>query len=221
MNIDWVMVIYSAILVGILLSMSRVWALWESRISRQVVDKDAYRNDRLFARADRTVYGHRVLELCDDSDEFHDSIEICDTQGGAYTRILIDFPTHLRDGVTLMTEGDEGMVKRFLHLRETKIGHEAFDSQFLILSPSQERAEELISQDFRRRIIDLRTGFDELKISPEGLFLQAFRALPPNEMQGALESALSIVRDFYDESIRLEEEEKLKDKLMVEQAEPS
>jgi len=218
-SIDWVMVVYSAIVIGILLSLCRVWALWESRSARLVVEKESYRTDSIFARADRTVYGRRVLELCEESD-FRDSIEICDTPGGSYTRILIDFPTRIRNGVTLMTEGDEGVVKRFLHLRETKIGHEAFDSQFVILSPSQERAEELINRDFRRRIVDLRAGFDELKISGEGMFLQAYRALPPEEMKKALERALSIVRDYYEESIRLEEQEKLSDTLMVEQAEP-
>lgn len=204
MNLDWTLVLFSAVVMGLLLSLSKIWSIWESRRLNAALDATQYDSSYFRVTADRMVYGRRVLEIEDMGEEFRDSVEICAAPKGAYTRILIDFPTRLRGGIRMMTESSEGVLKKLMHLRETTIGHEAFDSQFLIMSPTQDRANALISTELRNQMIDLRALVDELRISNDGLYVRALRVLSADELRHVFVMSQLVVRTYYERVLELE-----------------
>jgi len=216
MEIDWILVIYSIGLLGAVLSLAKVFSIWESRANDQGLEM--YSEKTTKTGAIRNVFGRRTIEIEARADDFTHSVEICDTRKQSYTRIMIDFPDRVKQGITLMTEADQGVIKRFLHLQETKIGHEAFDSQFLILAPSQERAESLITNKFRRQVVDLKSRFDEVKVSQEGVFLYTTKPLAGDELTDALEGALNLAREYFRRVTELEAEEKAQADSMLDQA---
>lgn len=208
MNLDWTLVLFSAVVMSLLLSLAKIWSIWELKRLSGARDASQYDTAYFKVTADRMVYGRRVIEIEDIGEEFHDSIEICESSRGAYTRILIDFPTRLRGGIRLMTESSEGVIKKLIHLSETTIGHEAFDSQFLILAPNQERANELINDELRNQMIDLRALVDEMRISNEGFYVRANRVLDPEELRRVFVMSQSVVRDYYGRVFDIESAEK-------------
>lgn len=215
MEIDWLLVVYSIGLLGALLSLAKVFSIWESRANDQGLEM--YSEKTTKTGAVRNVFGRRTIEVEASDEDFTHSVEICDTKKQSYTRIMIDFPDRVKQGITLMSEADQGVIKRFLHLQETKIGHEAFDSQFLILAPSQERAESLITGKFKRQVVDLKSRFDEVKVSQEGVFLYTTKPLSGDDLAEALEGALSLAKEYFRRVSELEAEEKAQTDAMIDQ----
>lgn len=152
----------------------------------------------LAIKAQRNVFGMRLTKLVDRTNAFEDMVELGVDGTHNFTRITIMFPTRLRIGIHLALESQEGFMKRLMNMRETRVGNEQFDSQFIVLGSSQARVERTLSDDIRTMLLSLRPQVAELRVTDEAVFARVPRALAPQELQPFLKLCQQLAHAYYE-----------------------
>ncbi len=156
--------------------------------------------------AERYVYGMRLTELVDRNDAFADLVEIGSDGGHDFTRVTIEFPTRLKVGIHMALESEEGFFKRLMNMKETQLGHEHFDSQFIVLATNRARVERTLSEGVREAMLNVRSYVSELRVTDNSICARLPRALTSVELKEILPKIQSVAHLYYERARTVEDE---------------
>lgn len=205
---DFFLWVFTALIMVMVMVIARFLALHESRTTLPSSDKALSEHPDLDVVAERYVYGMRLTELTHRNDAFSDLVEIGSEGGYDFTRVTIEFPTRLKIGVHLALEAEEGFFKRLMNMKETQVGHEHFDSQFIVLASNQARAERTLTDDVREAMLNLRSEVSELRITDGGVYSRLPTALSSEKLGDILPKIQSVAHRYYERARTVEDEMK-------------
>lgn len=192
--------------IAVILVVARVFAVSESNDAIPVPDKSLLDHPSFVVIAQRRIYGMCLTELVDRSDAFSDFIEIGSDGKHNFTRVTISFPTRLKSGIHLALEAEGGILKRLMNMKETRIGHDHFDSQFIVLASSQVRVERTLSEEIREAMLAVREHVDELRVTDESVFVRMARAMTSEDLDDTLPRLQALAHAYYERAKMVEEE---------------
>lgn len=203
---DWVFLLLTASTLMLVVFMARMFAFRDAAQLVPAHDTSLDKQPDFDVLAERSVFGTRLTELVDRRDAFEDRIELATGPDAQFTRVSILFPTRLRIGIHLALESEEGLLKRLMNMKETSVGHDAFDSQFIVLASSQTRVERTFNDAMRAQMLELREDVDELRITDEAVFVRVPLALDAAALDHFLPRVQSLAHTYYERAQEVDEE---------------
>ncbi len=194
--------------VSLVLLLGWMSSAWETRRAARGMAEARKRYDEgdMEVVAVRDLYGARLVEFEGSEHEYADSFEVCEAGEDSYTRVMVDFPSHVSVPLTLMKESSDEIYKKLLALRELEIGDEAFDDMFLILAHDRVEFEAYVSDEIRAQLLDLAPDVDELKLGSDGIFLQCNRVLNQDQLQDVLARAHKVAVTYFEHATSVDAE---------------
>lgn len=203
---DLVFLILTASVVLAVLLVSRLAASRDAQAVVPKPDQAPKKYPELAIQAQRAVFGMNLTQLVDRSNAFTDAVEIGLDGTHDFTRITVFFPTRLRSGIHLALESQNGLLKRLMNMRETRVGNDQFDSQFIVLGSSQIRVEKTLSDAIREQLLNLRSHVVELRLTDEAVFVRVPSALPPEQLKPFLTQCHQLAHNYYERAQGVDEE---------------
>ncbi len=133
-------------------------------------------------------------------------IEVGSGSHGVYLRLDFEFEKHIDLGLRVSSESEDGFGSRLLRLKELEIGHQHFDSQFILLCRDETRLKELLDPDVRRMLLDLNTRVRELRLNDNGLHLQLFGAIEDDVVRTTIDLGVQLAGAVYVRASELQEQ---------------
>lgn len=167
--------------------------------------------------ADRFLVDSRIVRYAG----FHQgtSVRVEVGAGPLMTFVRVDymFEREVSLGLRISSEHEEGMVTRFMRLREIQVGLHHFDSQFILLSRDEGRLRELLDHDIRRMLIALRGKVRDVRLNDQGLHLQTIGDIERQDFLQILDDGAQLATHAFRRAEQILEEEARKEE---EQATP-
>ncbi|MEZ4459766.1 MAG: hypothetical protein R3E66_08545 [bacterium] len=203
---DLLLLVLSVLAITFVMLVTRVLAFAEARHAIPDPDVSLEQHPGFHVLAERNIYGMRLTELVDRADAFSDFVEIGCDGAHNFTRVTISFPTQLKSGIHLALEAEEGFFKRLMNMKETRVGHDHFDSEFIVLAASQSRAEKTLTDEIRSAMLEIRDEVDELRVTDESVFARIPKAMSSEELDRLLPRIQAIAHAYYERAKKVEEE---------------
>jgi hypothetical protein len=91
-------------------------------------------------------------------------------------------------------------------MKETQLGYEHFDSQFIVLASNQSRVERTLSEDVREAMLNVRASVSELRITDGSICARVPQALTSEALNEFLSKIQSVAHLYYERARTVEDE---------------
>lgn len=149
------------------------------------------------------VFGDRVHRLAGTFNRLGVELEVQIGLNHDYTRLTIAFPQTLDQDLTILSDRKPALRNWLLRQKETEIGVEAFDRNFILLARHEQRLTSLLSPAIRDQLQRLMSMVDDLEIGDETVFLMAREMRDPAEISTLLKKAIEISERIYATAMQL------------------
>lgn len=159
----------------------------------------------LSVRSDRFLVDARVMRFEGTRHGRAIELEVGAGAQGVYVRMQFPFEHAVDLGVRVSVEQDDNPLTRVMRLREMEVGHEAFDSQFILLARSADRLQEVLNEPIRAALAGLRGQVRDLRLDESGLALLVTTALAKEELYSVIEEGARVTQLIFDRAEELAE----------------
>ena len=133
-------------------------------------------------------------------------IEVGAGPQGVYLRVDYEFERTVDLGMRISSEHEDGFMTRVMRLREIEVGHELFDSQFILLSRDEERLRDLLDKDVRHMLLDLGGSVRDLRLNDDGLHLQIMGELDDEQVRRLIDRGAQLASAVFARAEKLQQQ---------------